>query len=233
MKFGVVSIRTLICFGVAIYFEPLLLAHGSVSGEAFDSAVLIRSITPAGGIGFCSGSLVFGRSQAPDHIKVLTAAHCLQGNNDFRVYVPKLGRWFRAERPFIHSGYSRDVSYSSYDVGTLELRMQSHSWASQLSVSSICKQSPAQAWLYRVGFGGRNQINERQVFKVKVRGVWQGPKTLVVADPESVSGDSGGPLYAVESDQTCVVAVHSTVDFGGAEMISYNPLATHALSLLK
>lgn len=231
MKFGVVGIRMLICLGGAICFEPLLLAHGSVSGEVFDSAVLIRSITPAGGIGFCSGSLVFGRSQAPDQIKVLTAAHCLQGNSDFRVYVPKLGRWFRAERPFIHSRYSRDVSYSSYDVGTLELRMQSHNWASQLSVSSICKQSPAQAWLYRVGFGGRNQVNAKQVFQVRVRGVWQGPKTLVVFDPESVSGDSGGPLYSIDPEQVCVAAVHSTVDFGGAEMISYNPLAMHALSL--
>jgi hypothetical protein len=57
----------------------------------------------------------------------------------------------------------------------------------------------------------------------------------MVMDPESVSGDSGGPLYSFEKNQACVFAVHSTIDFGNPaspELVSYNPLALHALQLM-
>jgi len=65
--------------------------------------------------------------------------------------------------------------------------------------------------LVRVGFGGRNGKNKRQIIK-NIDQVQILNDYIKTKDQSSVSGDSGGALFQRQNSKLVLVGIHSTID---------------------
>jgi secreted trypsin-like serine protease len=184
----------------------------------FKNAVLIKSILDNGNIGFCSGVVLSQKI-------VLTAAHCIDQNIEHKIQVP--GRFYLkyvfASKAVRSSQYQPTLSKSDADIGVLE-------FAAPLPFKSItlCKDQHAHETLYRVGFGGRKGKNLRQIFTLQSASIGEHGVQLAT-DIASVSGDSGGPIFAIESGEACLYAIHSSIGLQNIPKQSFNPIIQRTL----
>jgi|GEM_PF-2225988 len=195
----------------------------AVLGQAtLDHAVLIRSRVSNGNIGYCSGVVI-------DASTVLTAAHCVENNTDHHIHLA--AAWIAADRPMKSSDYHPAHSKSDSDIGILKF-----SKALPFSPIRICRKTHSKDTLYRVGFGGRDGKNTEHVFKIQGTGLESLKGELQLAtDQKSVSGDSGGPIFALEplhageKPTACLYAIHSSIGLEKLPRMSYNPIVRRTL----
>ena len=55
-------------------------------------------------------------------------------------------------------------------------------------------------------------MNQAVQFQLKVIASDSRDASIILNDPYSMPGDSGGPVLAVESGQTCLLGIHSTLE---------------------
>jgi hypothetical protein len=211
-----------VCLGYLIS-SPSAFA-GPDATETFEDSVVIRSQVANGNTGICSGALI-----APD--LVVTAAHCLDGNTRHRVNrVSQSQGWVPSSAIYIHPKYNPSQSFSAFDIGFIRLAYPVRGAA--LVVKPVCQQDHWGEAVTRVGFGGREGYNRKMIFSMPEANFLRSTQTLVLEDPYSASGDSGGPIYAVENGEYCLLGVHSTVTLDRVPELSYNPSVRGALTTL-
>ena len=176
---------------------------------ALATAVMIQSTVSNGNLGTCSGVLL------SDH-RVLTAAHCVQNNRNFTVslYDESGALWGTRTgmNPEIQKYYRPGISLTDNDLGSLDLRIPLFGHL-PFSYLPICQNYHQGDSVLRVGFGGRANGNPRTSFLLVVKGITPNRLSAYTDDPQSVHGDSGGPLYAFENGTQCIFAIHSTLTF--------------------
>lgn len=204
----------LLCANPGLSSWGSLENFSSVLEHEFDDAVMITSLTQDGKRGICSGVLL-----APDW--VATAAHCILGNSQHRVNrANRTKGWVEATSVFPHPRYDPKISYSASDIGLIRLKSKIQGAS---KIKPICSQNPLGSQLYRVGFGGRGGLNQKMVFELTAFDYWSRHQTYMIPDENSTSGDSGGPIYAIEEGRPCLFAIHSTITVGEGPRMSYNP----------
>lgn len=215
----------IVCLGYILSLSPAgANAYDPAETESFDDSVVIRSQLPNGNTGTCSGALI-----APD--LVVTAAHCLDGNLRHRVNrAAQVQGWVHASAVYIHPKYDPSRSYSAFDIGFIRL---SQPVRYAYGIKPVCREDHYGESVTRVGFGGRGGYNLKKVFSMPQTNYLRSTQTLVLEDPYSASGDSGGPIYAVENGQYCLFGVHSTVTLDRSPQLSYNPSVRGALATLQ
>jgi secreted trypsin-like serine protease len=188
-------------------------AH-AVEYPEFENAVLIKSVLTNGNVGFCSGVVL-------NPTTVLTAAHCIDRNTQHRIQIVKkfFIQWTYAVQPAMKSSsYHPELSKSDADIGIL-------TFTKPLPFMSIplCQKTHANETLYRVGFGGRNGKNLKNTFEIQAKSITDNGAQKAL-DEQSVSGDSGGPVFAVEGTRACLYAIHSSLGLELSPKVTYNPI---------
>ena len=184
-----------------------------------NDAVLIKSLVSNGNTGFCSGVLISRR-------RLLTAAHCLDQNSNFQIKVSLPAAtgevWMNAMNPVKDPRYNVNISKYNYDVGTLDLQTPLP-LNSGIHFKPLCRFAHLHEVAERVGYGGRQNQNLKTIIPLTLSKVAPTRLSLIAIDPESVPGDSGGPIYATEYGHACLLATHSTLQTGpGMPPESYN-----------
>ena len=82
---------------------------------------------------------------------------------------------------------------------------------------------------YRLGFGERNNSNNRTIANPHFRFFNERDEVVELNDQFSKSGDSGGPIFIVKDKSIYLVAIHSTFSSGPQGEFSYNPLVSKHL----
>ena len=166
--------------------------------------VLVVSHLNNGNLGFCSGVLI-------EKDTLITAAHCLENAVSSSIK-------FQADGPVvfeinnqnisIHPGYRPQFSLFRDDIAVVKLGTAN----SMTSPLPLCRADHIGDLVTRVGFGGRNGLNQEVQFQVQVIAHDHRDASIILNDPYSMPGDSGGPIFAVESGQTCLLGIHSTLE---------------------
>lgn len=211
-----------VCLGYLMSFTPAFSEESAP--ETFNESLVIRSDLPNGNMSICSGALI-----EPD--LVVTAAHCISEHSRHRVNLASRAQgWVFSTAIYHHPKYDPSSSLSAYDIGFIRLRAPVYGAARP---KPVCRRQHAGESVYRVGFGGRDGYNAKMIFEMPQTNYFNSTQTLVLQDPYSASGDSGGPVYAIEDGQYCLLGVHSTVSLDRIPQLSYNPFIRAALQALR
>jgi V8-like Glu-specific endopeptidase len=185
----------------------------------FNSSLLIE-VTRANGVFTSSGVAINEKT-------ILTAAHCLEGEVlSVRVCLEsqydKNGRFLEGEGFVLHPEYQPEKSHYRNDLAKITLKEK---LPGEMKIYPIMKKKmDLSGKIFRLGFGGRNNINARTLVTPQFKQVRSFEDVLELHDTYSYSGDSGGPVYLQERGQLFLVAIHSTLSFGPEGKYSFNPL---------
>lgn len=180
-----------------------VLTQGTELPHDFDPAVLVQTVR--GKINFiCSGALI-------TPTLVITTAHCIEKAD--RVLVTTAQK-LEGSSPMVealtwkmHPTYSGN-NFNGVDLGVIHLKspvqLKHYFNPEVMAYAQLKKQD-----FYRVGYGIRNQINQKQLF------IEKGEKTeiqdhyLQTYDENALLGDSGGPVLVKQGSQFILIGIHS------------------------
>lgn len=143
--------------------------------------------------------------------KLLTAAHCLENAVSVKMLIgPQLlnsNKFIHASSFEKHPKYNQKNSNYLYDIAKITLGDNLPRAVAHYKLAYTQKAGE----LVRVGFGGRQGQNIRNIFsdmdRFRIKGGY-----LNVYDTHSFSGDSGGPIFQMQRGKLSLVAIHSTID---------------------
>ena len=168
----------------------------------FNQTFLLEVIRKDGSRSVCS-------SVAINRQTILTAAHCVDGaisvnliygfRNDGTFPKIKIVNWK------IHPAYNFNRSNYEYDLAKLR---PAYLLPPSLSYPSIARPKHNKPF-YRVGFGGRNDINARTIISGQ-RPIYIADNYIELQDAYGVGGDSGGPVFQKINGLYVLVGIHST-----------------------
>ncbi len=186
--------------------------------EDFNSSLCIEVTRPTG-VFTCTGVAVSSDV-------IVTAAHCLEGDIiKVRIFTESAynsnNKSLLIKSYKIHPDYKSTSSRYLSDVAKIYLDQK---LPASIKILPIFKGQVVTGDLYRFGFGERNKKNLRTVITPKFKKKDLDNKIIELNDTFSYSGDSGGPIYLKQGNETFVLAVHSTLSFGPEGKYSYNPL---------
>lgn len=185
----------------------------------FNSTVVIEVTRPDGV--FTSSGVALSKDT------ILTAAHCLYGEV-LKVRVSTEGSYnpngkFIAGKTFeIHPEYNPDTSNFKFDFAKITLSSVLPEGTNYYAVMK--KDKDLTGNFVRIGFGGRNNQNNRTMITPVFKDVLEPQRILELHDMYSYSGDSGGPVFLQQKGQLFLVAIHSTLSYGPEGKYSFNPL---------
>lgn len=199
--------------------------------SCFESAVAIVE-SNADWFSVCTGVAISPRV-------VLTAAHCLSSyQTGDRLEIHIGAQWSKGRKPdavtivqrsTIHPGYKPETSLFQNDTAVVRIDRPLPIKNFPTLSHTLPTLTPGTT-LYRVGFGGRQGVNQRTVTTVFYKRVIDTPssRTLTTDDALAVHGDSGGPVFRFETDargnrKLILFATHSTWD--ASTNVSFAPLA--------
>jgi V8-like Glu-specific endopeptidase len=188
--------------------------------ENFNSSFLIE-VTRSHGIFTCSGVAI-------NSTTILTAAHCLDGDDILKVRISNQAEYdpnahfYEVDSFQIHPDYNPKESFYKNDLAKIQL---SNPLPIQTKYYPIIKNNQKMnGSILRIGFGGRNKRNIRTLITPVLREIRHLEKVVELHDIYSYSGDSGGPIFLQRDGQMYLIAIHSTLSFGPEGKFSYNPL---------
>lgn len=199
-----------------IFLFPLITLASSFAADPFNSSLLIE-IKRKSAVFTCSGVAVSPRL-------VITAAHCLEGRVE-RVRIFSQSRYHpenknvEAKSYEIHGAYDPKKSQFKSDVAKVFLK---EDLPSDIKTYPLFSQGTLYGKIYRLGFGGRANSNTRTKMTLELRNLKD--NVLELNDKNSISGDSGGPIFLEQDHKVFLLAIHSTLSFGPEGKYSYNPL---------
>lgn len=184
----------------------------------FNSSLCIEVTRPSG-VFTCTGVAV-------SNDIVVTAAHCLDGEIlKVRIFTESAydrnNKSILVKKYKIHPEYKSNSSRYLSDVAKIYL---GEKLPASIKIQPIFKGQVVTGDLYRFGFGERNKKNLRTVITPKFKRMDLENRIIELNDTFSYSGDSGGPIYLKQGNQTFILAIHSTLSFGPEGKYSYNPL---------
>jgi len=199
--------------------------------SCFESAVAIVE-SNAQWFSVCTGVAISPRV-------VLTAAHCLSSyQTGDRLEIHIGAQWSKGRKPdaltiiqrsTVNPGYHPETSFFQNDTAVIRLDRPLPIKNFPALNHALPALAPG-ATLFRVGFGGRQGANKRTVTTVFFKRILEGlgSRTLVTDDDLAVQGDSGGPVFRFETDESgnrklTLLATHSTWDTSAN--VSFAPLA--------
>lgn len=155
--------------------------------------------------------------------KLLTAAHCLENAVGVKVLIGSRllssNQYIHAKSFKKHPRYNQQDSNYLFDIGKITLAEELPQSITHYKMTYTKKGGE----LVRVGYGGREGQNSRNIFqemhRFRVKGGY-----LNVYDTHSFSGDSGGPVFQMQRGKLNLVAIHSTIDGQTAFNPTVSPL---------
>jgi len=186
--------------------------------DEFNSSLCIEVTRPTG-VFTCTGVAV-------SPTLIVTAAHCLEGEIlKVRIftessYNPK-NKSLSVKKYTIHPNYKSKSSRYLSDLAKIFL---DENIPPAIKIFPIYRGVTVTGALYRFGFGERDKKNSRTVITPKFKKMDLDNKIIELNDTFSFSGDSGGPIYLRQGNETFILAIHSTLSFGPEGRFSYNPL---------
>ena len=197
---------------------PISSFAKSQEWDEFNSSLCIE-VTRPNGVFTCTGVAISSNI-------VVTAAHCLDGEIlKVRIFTDSF--YNRNNKSLVVKGFKTHPNYkpkSSQYLADVAKIFLDEKLPSNIKILPIFRDTIVYGNLYRFGFGERNKKNLRTVITPTFRMMDLQNKTLELYDTFSYSGDSGGPIYLKQNNETYVLAVHSTLSFGPQGKFSYNPL---------
>lgn len=178
--------------------------------NVFSSAVLIE-MTKWGKVYTCSGVAI------RDDI-VLTSAHCMDNTaSNVKIiledeYEPSKNTFVRVSYYIKHEGYDPKKSLYENDLSILFLDKKLPTKFKPTYISDHVMQN----LMTRVGYGGRAGKNKKITVPVKPQKIIKDKKYFEFLDSQSVIGDSGGPVFALDKKgHEHLVGLHSTKEGEG------------------
>ncbi len=184
----------------------------------FNSSLLIE-VTRTKGVFTCTGIAVSKEL-------IITAAHWLEGVvKKVRVftqqsYDPKQS-YLEVKSFEVHPDYNPKKSQFIADVAKIKMKEKI---PADINLYPIYTSQEISGNIYRFGFGLRNKKNIRTVITPTFRQLDPELQVVQLNDMFSKSGDSGGPVYLQQNNQTYILAIHSTFSHGPQGNYSFNPL---------
>lgn len=184
----------------------------------FNSSLCIEVTRPTG-VFTCTGVAV-------SPTLIVTAAHCLEGEIlKVRIFTEsfydKNNKSLSIKKYTIHPSYKSKSSRYLSDLAKISLE---ENLPLNIKILPVFKMQIVTGDIYRFGFGERNKKNLRTVTTPKFKRMDLENKIIELNDTFSYSGDSGGPIYLKQDNETYILAIHSTLSFGPQGKFSYNPL---------
>ncbi len=184
----------------------------------FNSSLCIEVTRPTG-VFTCTGVAV-------SPTLIVTAAHCLEGEIlKVRIFTEsfydKNNKSLSIKKYTIHPLYKSKSSRYLSDLAKISLE---ENLPANIKILPIFKMQIVTGDIFRFGFGERNKKNLRTVTTPKFKRMDLANKIIELNDTFSYSGDSGGPIYLKQDNETYILAIHSTLSFGPQGKYSYNPL---------
>ncbi len=198
-------------------FLLFILSFHLYSQDEFDSSVVIE-IKRAEKIYTCSGVVI-------SKTTILTAAHCLEGEVDrVRIYLDKIYHRYNAYLEVkdyqIHPDYNSEESNFYSDIAKIKLLFPIET---EISIQPVNEKKILKGQFFRVGFGGRNNSNQRTILNLELKKNSFKNKTVEFYETDSQSGDSGGPIFIKDGERIFLLAIHSTLSYGPQGKYSLNP----------
>lgn len=187
-----------------VFFSLLLTTISSAADlpKEYTHAVVVRSILKKDKTeAFCSGVAI-------SSTKVLTTAHCVDGNDGHEVQIQegKKSRWVKAIKAERSADYDVKASFSKSDIGILTFKEKL-----PFADLAICEKGHADHILTQVGVGLRSGERKLSPIYFKADALADSENVQEAPDAMSVMGDSGAPLFALEKGKYCLYAIHSSV----------------------
>ena len=186
--------------------------------DEFNSSLCIEVTRPTG-VFTCTGVAVANNL-------VVTAAHCLDGEIlKVRIFTEsfydKNNKSLLVKKFKIHPNYQPKNSRYLSDLAKIYL---DEVLPPSIKIHPLFKGQFISGDIYRFGFGARNKKNLRTMITPKFKRMDLENKIIELNDQFSYSGDSGGPIFLKQDNNTYILAIHSTLSFGPQGNYSYNPV---------
>lgn len=207
-------------FSFFIFSETSLAQNTQEIFNKLNSAIRL-SVTKFDGRTYTCSSVAI----APQVL--LTAAHCLKNAQRVLADDPRSQTALVANFFKVHPRYNKSNSNYLFDIGVVVLKQKLRSGINYLP---ILKNLKGHESLHRIGFGGRENGNQKTLVSpiqnFRQYGSWDHQASFVeMEDHFSYSGDSGGPVYAQVGQSYYLVGVHSTKQGN----YSFNPVINQTI----